>query len=100
MDASEKERRRRLRREADRFSYCESAYVIRVGDRWFAGFGGQEDSPITKLKAGLCDAKLISGSAEQKAADYLRRLSERGYKGVLVTLIVPPEAQLSTQGKS
>lgn len=70
-------------KEASRRLYREHAYAIKIGEQWFAGFGGK-DIRITKLRHGLCEAKLIGGGSEQQLADYMSRLAERGLHGVVV----------------
>ena len=40
--------------------YKTTAYAIRIGDEWFAGFGGKPgQESLTKVRPGLCDAKLV-----------------------------------------
>lgn len=78
---------------AERFSdskqaHRTTAYAIRVDDQWFAGFGGTPGAEVTKLRHGLCEAKLIGGSAHQKVGDYLRRLRERGYRAQAVRVVL------------
>jgi hypothetical protein len=69
--------------------YQMTAYAVRVGSEWFAGFGGgagiAKAGNITKLKPGLCDAKLMWD--HKKAASYVERLKKKGYAAtaVLVT---------------
>lgn len=66
-------------------NFRNTAYVIKVGDDWFAGFGGKPgQETLTKLKPGLCDAKLMWD--HKKAAEYLDRLRKRGYGGVVTTV--------------
>ena len=53
--------------------YKTTAYAIRIGDEWFAGFGGKPgQESLTKVRPGLCDAKLVWD--ERKAAAYVERL--------------------------
>lgn len=62
-----------------------SAYAIRIGDQWFAGFSAKPGRLSTlKLRDGLCDAKLIWGKG--KAIEYIQRLGQRGHIGNLVTV--------------
>lgn len=64
-------------------AFYTSAYAIRVNDQWFAGFGGKPGHDLlTKLRPGLCDAKLLWDG--QKAAAYIKRLHERGFDGSIV----------------
>jgi hypothetical protein len=63
--------------------YKTTAYAIRIGDEWFAGFGGKPgQESLTKVRPGLCDAKLVWD--ERKAAAYVERLRVRGYMGEIV----------------
>jgi len=60
-----------------------TAYAIRVGDEWFAGFGGKPgQESLTKVRPGLCDAKLVWD--DRKAAAYVERLRVRGYAGEIM----------------
>jgi hypothetical protein len=66
-----------------------TAFAIKVGDEWFAGFGMEKDGSLrTKLRRGLFEAKLISGSAPQKVREYLIRLEQRGYHGRAVRVAI------------
>jgi hypothetical protein len=63
--------------------YKTTAYAIRIGDEWFAGFGGKPgQESLTKVRPGLCDAKLVWD--DRKAAAYVERLRVRGYAGEIV----------------
>ena len=53
------------------------AWAVRIGSNWFAGFG--KDTSIVKLRSHLADARLMV--SRQQAADYIRRLAERGHLG-------------------
>ena len=56
--------------------YKTTAYAIRIGDKWFAGFGGKPGQEgLTKVRPGLCDAKLVWD--DRKAAVYVERLRVR-----------------------
>ena len=63
--------------------YKTTAYAIRIGNEWFAGFGGKPGQEgLTKVRPGLCDAKLVWD--DRKAAVYVERLRVRGYVGEIV----------------
>lgn len=63
-----------------------TAYAIRIGEQWFAGFSAKPGRLATlKIRDGLCDAKLIWGEA--KAIQYIDRLSQRGHVGNLVIVM-------------
>ena len=63
--------------------YKTTAYAIRIGDEWFAGFGGKPgQESLTKVRPGLCDAKLVWD--DRKAATYVERLRVRGYAGEIM----------------
>ncbi len=66
--------------------YQMTAYAVRVGNEWFAGFGGgagiTKAETITKTRLGLCDAKLMWD--HKKAASYVERLKKKGYAAVVV----------------
>ena len=67
--------------------YQKTAYALRVGDMWFAGFsGGKGQVSTTKLKDGLCDAKLMWD--HKKAAKYKERLYERHFASTIVLITV------------
>ena len=61
------------------------AYAVKVGEQWFAGFGGDKDAPIVKLRKHLCDAKLMVST--ERCADYMTRLAARGYPGAICHVI-------------
>jgi len=64
-------------------AYNTTAYAIRIGRQWFGGFGGKPgQETLTKLKDGLCDAKLMWD--HKKAAAYVERLQKRGFGGEIV----------------
>lgn len=64
-------------------AYNTNAYAIRIGSQWFGGFGGKPgQETLTKLRGGLCGAKLICG--RNKAAAYIERLKKRGFDGEIV----------------
>ena len=60
------------------------AWAVRIGDEWFAGFGGK-DVRIVKFRRHLADAMLMVST--QRAADYARRLAERGHPGASIVAI-------------
>ena len=63
--------------------YKTTAYAIRIGDEWFAGFGGKPgQESLTKVRPGLCDAKLVWD--DRKAAAYVERLRVRGDAGEIM----------------
>lgn len=67
----------------DTAEYRNTAYAIRIGKDWFAGFGGKPgQETLTKTKIGLCDAKLIWDA--KKAVSYIERLKQRGFIGEIV----------------
>jgi hypothetical protein len=64
-------------------AYNMTAYAVRIGSQWFAGFGGKPgQEALTKLRDGLCDAKLIWD--HKKASVYVERLRTRGLTGEVV----------------
>lgn len=69
-------------------AYNMTAYAVRVGNEWFAGFGGgagiTKAESIIKLKGGLCDAKLMWDY--KKAASYIERLKKKGYAATVVLI--------------
>lgn len=75
--------------------HATTAIVIKVGDEYFAGFSGgpgmTKAETLTKLRPGLCEAKLIGGNNTGKAADYIRRLTDKGYEATAY------EVQISKQ---
>lgn len=83
----------RVQIDAAKDAHHNTAWAIRIGDRYFAGFTDRRKLPPSasdvKLTTGLCDAKLIGGSAPQRRDDYIRRLAERGHEAqyILVTVV-------------
>lgn len=66
-----------------------TAWAVKVGGQWFAGFG--KDTTVVKMRRHLADARLCVST--QQAADYVRRLSDRGYPGgSIVTIMVAGSA--------
>ena len=54
-----------------------------IRDSEIAGFGGKPgQESLTKVRPGLCDAKLVWD--DRKAAAYVERLRVRGYMGEIV----------------
>lgn len=63
--------------------YADRAYVVKVGGRYFGGFGGRPPGPyVVKLNTKLADALLCDHP--NKAADYVTRLAQRGFTGATV----------------
>ncbi len=66
--------------------HANRAYVIKVGCRYFGGFGGRPPGPyVVKLNRMLSDALLCDHP--NKAADYVERLAKRGVMGATVHTI-------------
>lgn len=62
-----------------------TAWAVRVGDQYFAGFS--RDATVVKLRRHLADARFCVST--QQAADYVRRLAERGHPhGSILTVRV------------
>ncbi len=63
-----------------------NAWGLKVGDQWFAGFGGRPPGPyIVKLRMTLAEALLCV--SPERAADYVERLAKRGYPGAQIVRI-------------
>ena len=77
---------------------CTSALIIKVGDQFFAGFGGKPGTTkatvITKLRPGLSEALFIGGNNTRKAGDYVRRLAEKGFEATVYQVHLGDEMKI------